>query len=175
MTKFLKIAVLSFAVLMASCAAPSPVLAATTSVSSTAFPNGLPPVTAPGFLNPAVTQANIKSTICVSGYTAKIRPSVSFTNKLKLKQMADLHLTGKASDYEEDHLISLELGGSPTSPLNLWPQAWSSSYNAHAKDQLENKLNKLVCSGTITLDFAQKAISKDWIAAYKVYVSAKPK
>jgi hypothetical protein len=138
-------------------------------------PNGLPPVTTPGFLNPAVTQANIKTTICVSGYTTTIRPSASYTTKLKLKQMNDLHLPGKASDYEEDHLISLEIGGNPTNPLNLWPQAWVGTYNAHNKDQLENKMKKLVCNGTVTLDFAQKAVAKDWISAYKTYVLTKTK
>ena len=36
--------------------------------------------------------------------------------------MAEYADTNPISDYEEDHLIPLELGGSPTSPLNLWPE-----------------------------------------------------
>ena len=28
------------------------------------------------------------------------------------------------SDYQEDHLISLELGGNPTDPRNLWPEPY---------------------------------------------------
>ncbi len=38
----------------------------------------------PGAVNPNVTQDNIQNTICVSGYTTQIRPSTSYTNKLKV-------------------------------------------------------------------------------------------
>ncbi len=38
------------------------------------------------------------------------------------------------------------------------------------KDALENKLHKLACAGTITLEQAQKEIASDWIAAYRKYV-----
>jgi hypothetical protein len=36
--------------------------------------------------------------------------------------MHDMGLVGNPKDYEEDHLISLELGGAPRDPKNLWPQ-----------------------------------------------------
>lgn len=120
----------------------------------------------PGETNPLVTQANIKQTICVSGWTKTIRPSASYTNKLKAKQIKQFGLTGAISDYEEDHLISLEIGGNPTSEKNLWPQLWVGDYNAHMKDQLENSLKREVCTGKITLLQAQSEVSKDWIAAY---------
>lgn len=126
--------------------------------------------TVPGATNPNVTQANIAQTICVSGWTKTIRPPASYTNKLKLKQMAALHSAGTPHDYEEDHLISLEIGGNPTDPANLWPQPWNGTYNAHKKDQLENAMKKSVCRGTITLAGAQTAIRTDWIAAYLKYV-----
>ena len=73
-------------------------------------------------------------------------------------------------DYEEDHLISLELGGSPTSPLNLWPEPYSSPDGARVKDQLENKLRALVCAGTIQLATAQSAIATNWWIAYETYI-----
>ncbi len=120
-----------------------------------------------GAISTTVTQDNIQSTICVSGYTKTIRPPASYTNKLKLAQMKQLGLAGVPSDYEEDHLISLELGGSPTSVNNLWPQPW---VNAHMKDAVENKLHKMVCTGKMTLAEAQKEISEDWYQAYLKYV-----
>jgi hypothetical protein len=123
-----------------------------------------------GAINPDVTQNNIQTTICVPNYTKTIRPKASYTNKLKLKQMKDFALTGKPLDYEEDHLISLELGGHPTSPDNLWPQPWAGSENAHMKDVLENRLHKLVCAGIIELDEAQTMISTDWEATYREFV-----
>jgi hypothetical protein len=128
----------------------------------------LPPV--PGATNPDVTQDNIQTTICKSGFTGTIRPSVSYTNKLKKEQMQKYNLPGKPSDYEEDHLISLEIGGSPTDPNNLWPEAYAGEWGARKKDRIENKLHKMVCSNDISLRDAQIAISTNWIDAYKKYI-----
>ena len=41
------------------------------------------PICTPGSYNPDVTQSTIGSTTCVSGWTATIRPSTSYTNALK--------------------------------------------------------------------------------------------
>ena len=55
--------------------------------------------------------------------------------------------------------------------VNLWPQSYNTKpWNAHVKDVLENKLHKMVCTGTITLDDAQRDIAADWIEAYRKYV-----
>ena len=126
--------------------------------------------TVPGATNPTVTQANIHQTICVSGWTKTIRPPASYTDRLKEQQMAALGLIGAPSDYEEDHLISLEIGGNPTDPNNLWPQRWHGDWNARQKDAIETKLKRLVCAGTITLAEAQTEISTDWVAAYRKWV-----
>jgi hypothetical protein len=129
----------------------------------------------PGSTNPAVTQANIKTTICVTGYTATIRPPASYTTRLKIKQLAttyNFYTNRTPSLYEEDHLISLELGGNPTDPKNLWAQPWAGT-GAHVKDQLENRLRALVCSGKLTLTDAQKQISGNWFLAYQKYVVKK--
>lgn len=134
----------------------------------------LPSKSTPGATNSNVTQNNIKSTICVSGWTDTIRPPVSYTNKLKKQQLAAdykyLIATYGAdmSKYEEDHLISLQLGGSPTDPKNLWPEPWAGN-NARVKDVIETKLKKLVCAGTMKLADAQKAISTNWVKAYNTY------
>jgi hypothetical protein len=82
----------------------------------------------PGATNPAVTEATIAKTICVSGYTAKIRPPSSHTTDLKRHQIvaygdADSNL----ADYEEDHLISPEIGGASRDPKNLWPEPYTVS------------------------------------------------
>ena len=127
----------------------------------------LPPSTTKGSLNPNVTQDNIQQTVCVSGWTKEIRPSSSYTTKLKIQQMKEMGLSGDPKDYEEDHLISLEIGGNPTDPANLWPQPWAGPYGAHQKDRLENALHKDVCSGKISLKEAQKVISEDWVKEYK--------
>jgi hypothetical protein len=63
---------------------------------------------------------------------------------------------------EEDHLTSLELGGNPTDPKNLWPQSYTTTPNAKDKDKVENYLRAQVCSGAMLLSDAQKAISTDW-------------
>ncbi|HEX6788333.1 MAG TPA: hypothetical protein VF091_03745 [Gaiellaceae bacterium] len=110
------------------------------------------PVRTPGVLNPDVTQANIKRTICVQGWTRTVRPPVDYTNALKVKQMRAYHELGSPSDYQEDHLISLELGGDPTDARNLWPEPYP---RASQVDRIENDLNAKVCSGALTLADAQ--------------------
>jgi hypothetical protein len=116
----------------------------------------------PGALNPKVTQATIKTTICVQGYTKTIRPPVSYTNPLKTRLMRAYGETGPASAYELDHLIALELGGNPTSPQNLWPEPYAPTPGAHEKDKVENYLHQQVCAGAMTLAEARRIISGDW-------------
>jgi len=110
------------------------------------------PVRTPGVLNPAVTPATIRATICRHGWTTTVRPPVEYTNALKREQMRAYGETGPLSAYQEDHLISLELGGDPTDPRNLWPEPYP---RAAAVDQIENRLNDEVCSGSLSLRDAQ--------------------
>jgi hypothetical protein len=127
----------------------------------------------PGATNSSVTQGNIESTICVSGWTTTVRPPSSYTTALKQRQLASgyaYHGDTNTADYEEDHLISLELGGSPDSALNLWPEPYNAADGAHTKDQIENKLHTLVCSGALSLATAQHAIATNWWAAYQQYI-----
>jgi hypothetical protein len=109
-------------------------------------------VRTPGALNPAVTPATIGQTICVRGWTRTVRPPSSYTSDLKLRQMREYGAPGSPQDYQEDHLISLELGGDPVDPRNLWPQQrpW-----AERVDTTENELNDAVCSGKLALAEAQ--------------------
>ena len=107
----------------------------------------------PGSLNPDVTQDTIGRTICVRGWTATVRPPTEYTNQLKAEQMPLYGESGSAADYQEDHLISLELGGNPTDPKNLWPEPYPRAADV---DKIENELNDKVCSGELTLAEAQR-------------------
>lgn len=71
--------------------------------------------------------------------------------------------------YEVDYLITPELGGATNSIRNLWPEPYSAVWNAHVKDELEERLHGLVCTGQLDLATAQRDISRDWIGAYKKY------
>jgi hypothetical protein len=66
--------------------------------------------------------------------------------------MREYGVGGSLSDYQEDHLISLELGGHSTDPRNLWPEPYP---RASKVDTIENELNDKVCSGELTLEDAQ--------------------
>jgi hypothetical protein len=124
----------------------------------------------PGATNPDVTQSNIKKTICRSGWTKTIRPPTSYTNSLKRQQIAQYGYANKRlRSYEEDHLVSLQLGGHSTDPRNLWPEAYAGRCGARVKDVIETKLKRLVCPGQITLIEAQQAIAWNWVAAYNQY------
>jgi hypothetical protein len=127
------------------------------------------PKLTPGVVNPAAT----KEIICVSGYTSQ--PGVrNVTDATKKKVFAEYGVDPKADQFEIDHLISLELGGS-NDIKNLWPQAYNTKpLNAHVKDALENKLHTLICSGKADLATVQKDIAADWTKAYVKYVGPLP-
>jgi hypothetical protein len=126
----------------------------------------------PGATNPRVTQANLSLTICKSGYTATIRPPASTTGTEKKASEAAYGFKGKYSTTEYDHLISLEIGGDPNSPLNLWPEpnkANAAGIN-NPKDHVENALKGLVCNAVhgkpyLPLVKAQFLIATNWITA----------
>ncbi len=111
----------------------------------------------PGVLNLDVRQETIGGTICVSGWTRTIRPPSEYTSSLKVEQMREYGLGGSPSAYQEDHLISLELGGHPTDRRNLWPEPRP---HAEEVDRVENELNRKVCAGEITLAEGQRRESE---------------
>jgi len=140
--------------------------------------SGLPnKLLTPGAINPAVTQANIHSNICVSGWTRTVRPPVTYTNQLKYSQLhSGYNLDGDVSlkVYEEDHQVPLEIGGSPASVQNLWPEPRNIRLGAALKDQLENRMHDLVCSGQVTLKTAQSVFMNNWESGYKKYIGPLP-
>jgi hypothetical protein len=136
---------------------------------STAFLPLPDPSCTPGVRNPDVTQSTIHSTICVSGWTATVRPPTSYTNPLKVQGITDYGYADKSlSDYEEDHFLPLEVGGSPRDPKNLWPEPHAGSKNSATKDGVETKVKNAVCAGKVTLAAAQSAMLKNWTTAEAV-------
>ena len=127
----------------------------------------------PGEANPDITPENVGQTICNPAWSTRlVRPSAHYTSSLKMQQLreygyADLN----PRDYEEDHLIPLEIGGHPSDPKNLWPEPYETSIpdgGARFKDKVENYLHEQVCAGNISLREAQQEIAADW---YRVYAT----
>jgi hypothetical protein len=118
------------------------------------------PACTPGGIDPAVTQANIGSTICRVGYTDSVRPAESLTEAFKWNVAEPAYGQHDVSG-ELDHLVPLELGGD-NDARNLWVEAGPIP---NAKDTVENALNHAVCDGQITLRAAQREIARNWIKA----------
>ena len=118
-------------------------------------------------MTPGATLPVTKDDICVPGYTKKVR---NVPASVKKQVYAEYGIAShRPGDYEVDHLISLELGGS-NSVKNLWPQSYKTQpWNARVKDALENEMHSEVCDGRLDLAKAQHDIATDWITAYKKY------
>jgi hypothetical protein len=110
----------------------------------------------PGAILPDAT----KEQICVPGYSAKVR-NVPESEKVAVYAEYGIR-SHKAGQYEVDHLISLELGGS-NDISNLWPEAAEPRPGYHEKDRYENFVHGQVCRGEITLQEAQRRISENWL------------
>ena len=122
----------------------------------------------PGAVDPRVTQADIRSTICRRGYTRTVRPPESVTYPEKRASMRAYGDHGPTHAYEYDHLIPLELGGAANDLGNLWPEPGASP---NPKERLEDVLNALVCRRQLPLRDAQRLIATNWVKAYSRYVS----
>ena len=114
-----------------------------------------------------------KADVCVPGYAKRVRNvPASVKDSVYKAYGITKHFNGRTG--EVDHLVSLELGGS-NDRANLFPEAASPRPGSHDKDQLENRLHKLVCDGTLAVATAQRAIAKDWVKAYAKYVGPVPR
>jgi uncharacterized protein YceK len=122
--------------------------------------NGLPDsACTPG----AIIATATKDAICQSGYAQSVRNvPTSEKNQVYSEYGIISHTPGQ---YEVDHLVSLELGGS-NDIANLWPEAASPKPGFHEKDKVENYLHDQVCSGAIALKQAQTEIATNWLAVY---------
>jgi hypothetical protein len=126
----------------------------------------------PGAIDPAVTQADLGSTICRAGYTKTVRPPESITEPEKQASLLAYGDHRPLHFYEYDHLVALELGGARNDAHNLWPEPGAAP---NPKDSLEARLHARVCDGEMSLSAAQLAIARDWVAAYKRFIGPEPK
>ncbi len=124
-----------------------------------------PPILPDTAMTPGATLDVTAQDICVPGYSKRVR-NVPFA--VKQQAYAEYGITShEPGEYEVDHLISLELGGS-NSIQNLWPESFRTQpWNAHTKDALENELHRLVCAGQVDLATAQAEIAGNWVTAYR--------
>jgi hypothetical protein len=128
-------------------------------------PDVLPdPRCTPGSVDPAVDQEHIHATICMTGWTAEVRPPEAQTEAFKFNVAYPAYGIPAGTATELDHLVPLELGGS-NSASNLWPEA---PPTPNPKDKVEDTLNHAVCSGKVTLAAAQDAIAQNWMTAEQV-------
>ena len=114
-------------------------------------------------LTPGATRQVSISDVCAVPHEEVV---VDVPNSLREKILREYGIVEKRKgDYEIDFLIAPRLGG--TEDLqNLWPEPYASPvWNARVKDDLEERLHELVCSGKVNLRTAQNDISADWIGA----------
>jgi len=113
----------------------------------------------PGAIIPSATVDQI----CTPGYSSSVRNvPTSEKDQVYANYNINSHFTGQ---YEVDHLISLELGGS-NDISNLWPELADPVPGFHEKDSVENYLHSQVCSGKMSLQKAQELIASDWHQVY---------
>jgi hypothetical protein len=90
----------------------------------------------------SVTQDTINKTICVPNWTDTVRPSVSYTNRVKLSLMKAAGLP--ATTARQDNL-----------QLQPVKESW-------VKDQVEKCMARAVCQGLINLTSAREALWINW-------------
>jgi len=117
-----------------------------------------------------VTQRTLLATVGRVGYTARIRPPASVTGAEKKAKAASHGYRGPLRDTEYDHLVSLELGGDPNDPRNLWVQPPSPGHRVgsgptNPNDTAENRAHALICSGKVTSAAMQNAIATNGTTA----------
>ena len=122
-------------------------------------------------LNPDVSQATIRETICRPGYSSIVRPSTTFTNPIKLRLMSEAGIpTENSSKWALDHRIAIGLGGHPRQLSNL--QLLTTSENSR-KSRIEVKLLCFVCTNAMPLRQAQEELALDWQKTYQNYAQVK--
>ncbi len=131
-----------------------------TKTSDCAAANALPDAACtPGAIFADVT----KDQVCVPGYSKGVR---NVPDSVKNQVFDEYGIAShSAGEYEVDHLISLELGGS-NDIANLWPEAAEPRPGFHEKDKVENYLHAQVCNGAMSMADAQNIIATDWLSVY---------
>lgn len=91
-----------------------------------------------------------------------MRPPESYTEPIKLSLMRQHHYRDSPADYELDHFIPLEVGGS-SNLSNLWLEPIA---EARRKDKDENLSHREVVEGAWTLAQGQQYIRTHWHIHY---------
>ena len=121
-------------------------------------------------LTPGETRPITIAEVCRTAQAETITPNV--TEETRRTVFAAYGIDpARHNEFEVDYLITPDLGGAE-SVRNMWPQPYSTRWNARVKDRLEQRLHQLVCDGALDLSTAQHDIAVDWIGAYKKYVGA---
>ena len=125
------------------------------------------------FVTPGATFRVTVATICRPGYSTSVR---NVPESEKNQVYAEYGITHRVTgQYEIDHLISLELGGS-NAIGNLWPELNDRPHGyLNSKDILENHLHSLLCTGKISLRSAQTLIASNWVTTYHRFLGVWPK
>jgi hypothetical protein len=101
--------------------------------------------------------------VCQSGYASSVW---DVPQSVRDQVYAEYGISSNTpGQYEVDHLIPMELGGS-NDIANLWPEAASPVPGFHQKEQVEDYLHDQVCAGRMSLVDAQQAIASNWLAVY---------
>lgn len=149
------------------------------------------PVLPDAKLTPGVALTNVTiEQLCTKGYANVLNGGVRNVPASE-KRAVFIEYFGSVpanpGDYEIDHLISLELGGS-NEQGNLWAERYVNKVNgvdfgAHTKDKLEDRMAAMLRAdlkanghdhATILLKQFQDEISTNWIQAYNKYLTAQP-
>ena len=118
-------------------------------------------------LTPGATRIVAIGEVCLMAHEEVVRQVPATLRQTVLREYG----VGEAQtkDYEIDYLITPGLGGADDIH-NLWPEPRKTgTWNARVKDDLEERLHEMVCSGRVDLPTAQREIATDWIGAYKKY------
>lgn len=122
----------------------------------------------PGAVNPAIVADPSGKSIIVDGVEANICAKGFTTDPYKKTTEAMKHQVCEKygekdclnpSKGEINHLIPLEIAGKDAIN-NLW---WQPQPDYHVKNQLEDKLKSMVCSGKISLNQAQSCMLHNWV------------
>ncbi|MER3446912.1 MAG: HNH endonuclease [Candidatus Dadabacteria bacterium] len=112
----------------------------------------------------AIIKGVTREQICTPGYSKEVRDVSDKEKEEVFREYGIKH--HRPGQYEVDHLVSLELGGS-NGIANLWPESAEPRPGYHEKDRLEDYLHRQVCNGNISLEEAQRLIANDWLSVYE--------
>jgi len=107
-----------------------------------------------------------KSMICVRGYSSKVR-NVSAATKLRVYSSYGIY-SPRRGQYEVDHLVPLEGGGS-NAIENLFPEPANPQPGFHQKDRLENQMRSRVCYRNANLRATQRQIARNWTTLWNAW------